>query len=231
MKSVHAGAVLLGVAALALVAGRADAGDLSGDVDAGQACREVLLQGAAVAVDRLGAVDGFLGNPEVKILLPRKLRKNEHFLRMAGLGDDIDEVVVAMNRAAEAAVPGARALLVAAVQELSLDDVRGMLAGGDDAVTRHFESVARAALADGFLPVVKAETDKLGLAADFNKVAGAAAQLGWIGADEANLEQYVTRKALDGVFHMMAAEERAIRQDPAGQASEFIRRVLDSSQP
>jgi len=120
-------------------------------------------------------------------------------------------------------MPEARALLVEAIGQMTIEDARAILAGGDDAATRHFEQATREALTERFMPSIKAQTGKLGLAADYNRIAGAAAQLGWIGAEDANLERYVTRKALDGLYLTMAAEERAIRSDPAARASELLR--------
>ncbi len=147
---------------------------------------------------------------------------------MVGRGKDIDDLVAAMNHAAEAAVPEARTLLAEAVAQMSIQDAAGILAGGDDAATRYFEAATRKPLIERFLPIIKERTALLGVAENFNKVAGAAAQFGWVTADEANLEQYVASKALDGLYLKMAEQERAMRSDPLGRAGELLRRVLGS---
>jgi len=188
--------------------------------------KTALNQGATRAVAKLGVKDGFLRNPKVKIPLPPTLKKADKALRMVGMGDEADELVVAMNRAAEAAVPEAKALLVDAVRQMSLSDARQILTGGDDAATKYFRKVSYDKLEQRFLPVVKKTTDEAQLAAQYNQLAGQAAQLGLVGAKDANVESYVTRKALDGLFFMIAEEERAIRKDPLGQSSRILRSVF-----
>lgn len=193
--------------------------------------KTALDQGATRAVAQLGVKDGFLRNPKVKIPLPPSLKKADKALRMVGMGDEADELVVAMNRAAEAAVPEAKGLLVDAVRQMSLADARQILTGGDDAATKYFRKVSYDKLEQKFLPVVKRTTDKAQLAAQYNQLAGQAAQLGLVSSKDANVEGYVTRKALDGLFVMIAEEERAIRKDPLGQSSRILRSVFGALGP
>ncbi|MGB5104998.1 MAG: DUF4197 domain-containing protein [Steroidobacteraceae bacterium] len=188
--------------------------------------KTALNQGATRAVAQLGVTDGFLRNPKVRIPLPPTLKKADKALRMVGMGDEADELVVAMNRAAEAAVPEAKTLLVDAVRQMTLADAREILTGGDDAATKYFRKVSYDKLEQRFLPVVKRTTDKAQLAAQYNQLAGQAAQLGLVSARDANVEGYVTRKALDGLFFVIAEEERAIRKDPLGQSSRILRGVF-----
>jgi hypothetical protein len=188
--------------------------------------KTALNQGASRAVAQLGAADGFLKNPKVRIPLPPALKKADKALRMVGMGGEADNLVVAMNRAAEAAVPEARTLLVDAVKHMSLDDARQILAGGDDAATQYFKRVSYDKLEQRFLPVVKQKTDHAQLAKQYNQLAGEAAKLGLLDAKDANVEGYVTRKALDGLFLVIADEERAIRKDPLGQSSKILRTVF-----
>lgn len=188
--------------------------------------KTALNQGADRAVAQLGAVDGFLKNPKVKIPLPPALKKADKALRMAGMGRQADDLVVAMNRAAEAAVPEAKVLLVDAVKQMSLDDARQILTGGDDAATQYFRKVSYDKLQQRFLPVVKQKTDQAQLAKQYNELAGQAAQFGLVEAKDANVESYVTRKALDGLFLMIADEERAIRKNPLGQSSKILQSVF-----
>ncbi len=188
--------------------------------------KTALNQGASRAVAQLGIVDGFLKNPKVKIPLPPALKKADKALRMIGMGGDADDLVVAMNRAAEAAVPEAKTLLVDAVKQMSLDDARQILTGGDDAATQYFKKVSYDKLQQRFLPVVKQKTDRAQLARQYNELAGEASKLGLVDAKDANVETYVTRKALDGLFLVIAEEERAIRKDPLGQSSKILRSVF-----
>lgn len=188
--------------------------------------KTALGQGAERAVSSLGAADGFLGNPKVRIPLPPALRKGEKAFKLLGLDDEAKELVTAMNRAAEAAVPEARTLLVDSVKQMSFDDARQILTGGDDAATQYFRRSSYDKLAARFLPIVKQTTDRSDLSKKYNEFAGQAAQLGVIDARDAKVEDYVTRKALDGLFTMIAEEERAIRKDPLGQSSKLLRSVF-----
>jgi len=188
--------------------------------------KTALNQGATRAVAQLGVTDGFLKNPKVRIPLPPALKKADKALRMVGMGGQADELVVAMNRAAEVAVPEAKVLLVDAVKQMSLDDARQILTGGDDAATQYFRRVSYDKLQQRFLPIVKEKTDRAQLAKQYNDLAAGAAPFGLVEAQDANVESYVTRKALDGLFLMIAEEERAIRRDPLGQSSKVLQSVF-----
>jgi hypothetical protein len=190
------------------------------------ALRAALTQGAQVAVGRLGVADGFLGNPEVKIPLPGKLQKAEKMLRTLGLGDKADALVIAMNRAAEAAVPEAKTLLVDSVKQMSIADAASILTGPADAGTAYFRRTTSEKLTGRFLPIVRQATAKVGVAQRYNEVAGKAAQFGLLDAKDATVENYVTQKTLDGLFLMMAKEEAAIRANPLGQSSKLLQKVF-----
>jgi hypothetical protein len=192
------------------------------------ALKTALSQGTNKAVRSLGVTDGFLENPKVRIPLPPALEKAEGAMRLFGMGDQADALVVAMNRAAEAAVPEARSLLVSAVKQMSLADAREILTGGDDAATQYFRKVSYDKLEKRFLPIVKETTDKVALSQQYNRFVGQAATYGLVDAQDSNVEGYVTRKALDGLFTMIAEEERAIRTDPLGQSSEILEKVFGS---
>ncbi len=193
------------------------------------ALRSALTQGAQAAVAQLGKPDGFLGNPKVRIPLPGKLAKADKMLRKLGLGAQSDALVNAMNRAAEAAVPEARTLLVDAVKQMSVQDVAGILTGGPSSATQYFRSKTSASLAARFLPIVRKSTEKVDLTARYNALAGKAAGLGLIDAKDASVETYVTQKALDGLFTVIAEEEAALRANPMGQASQLLQRVFTAA--
>ena len=179
---------------------------------------------AAVAL--LGRPDGFLANPQVRIPLPGFLADAARFLRAMGRGKQVEELEVAMNRAAEAAVPLARELLVNAVRTMSVTDAKKILTGGPTSVTAFFADRTRVPLAARFLPVVTKATDKVGLAEKYNRVAGRAAATGLVKQEDATIEHYVTRKSLDGLYFMIGEEEKKIRQDPVGTGSAILKKVF-----
>jgi len=213
------------VPGLALASPLAWAFDLS-ETDAAAGVRAALEKGAASAVSLLGRNDGFLGNPKVRIPLPGALEDAAKLMRKMGQGKRIDELVTAMNRAAEAAVPEARPLLVNAVKSMSVEDARKVISGGDDSVTQFFAGKTRTPLAEKFLPIVTQATEKLQVAQRYNALAGKAASLGLIKGDEANVQQYVTGRALDGLFLMIGEEEKKIRADPVKTGSAILKKVF-----
>lgn len=212
--------------ALAGTASASSALDAISRKDQVAALRTALSQSASAAVGKLGVVDGFLGNPRVCIALPGKLAKAEKTLKMLGLGKQTDELKTAMNRAAEAAVPEAKAILIGAVKQMSVQDAASILTGGNDAATQYFKRTTSDKLSTAFLPIVKKATAKVDLATRYDALAGKAANLGLVDPGDASIESYVTRKALDGLFVVMADEEAAIRKDPIGQASKLLQKVF-----
>lgn len=188
--------------------------------------KEALTQGAGKAVATLGKTDGFLGNPKVKIPLPENLKKAEGLMRSLGMGKYADELEVSMNRAAEAAVPQAKALLVDSIRKMSVDDAKGILTGGDDAATQYFRRTTSAPLGERFKPIVQKAMAKVKLAQKYDQFAGKAAKLGLIKEEDSHLDNYVTAKALDGLYLMIAEEEKAIRKDPVGAAGSLAKKVF-----
>jgi len=199
--------------------------DLSNE-ETSNGLKAALIQGAGKAVSKLGAVDGFLGNKLVKIQLPDSMKKAEKAMRMFGMGKQADELVLKMNRAAEAAVPEAKALLVDSVKKMSLSDAKSILTGPEDSATQYFKRTTSLPMGEKFLPIVKKATENVQLAQQYNKFAEMGGKYGLVKKEDANLEQYVTQKTLDGVYLMMAKEEAAIRKDPIGQASGLIKKVF-----
>ncbi len=194
--------------------------------EASSGLKQALLQGSSAAVAKLGVPNGFLGNPKVRIPLPASLEKARKLMRMFGMGKQADELVVTMNRAAEAAVPEAKPLLIDAIKRMSVRDAKGILTGGNDSVTQYFARSTSAALTAKFLPIVKRATDKVGLAQQYNAYVGKGARFGLVKEKDANIESYVTQKTLDGLFLMIGEEERAIRSNPLGQASGLLKKVF-----
>ena len=215
---------LLGASALGC-AGWASAFALS-EVDAAAGVRAALERGAYSAVSLLGRSDGFLGNPSVRIELPGFLQDAAKLLKFTGQGKRVDALVVAMNRAAEAAMPEAKSLLIGAVKSMSVEDALQVVRGGDTSVTQFFSAKTREPIGLKFLPVVGRATEKVALAQKYDAVAGKAAGMGLLSKDEADLKGYVTGKALDGLYFMIGEEEKKIRRDPVRTGSAILKKVF-----
>ena len=199
--------------------------DISGR-DASGGLKEALTQGAGKAVEVLGKQDGFLGNPKVKIPLPEGVQKVEGLMRGLGMGKQADELLTAMNRAAEAAVPQAKVLLVNSIKQMSVEDAKGILSGGEDSATQYFRRTTSGPLADKFKPVVRNAMARVKLAEKYDQFAGKAAKFGLVREQDAHLENYVTQKTLDGLYLMIAEEEKAIRKNPAEAVGKLAKKVF-----
>lgn len=188
--------------------------------------KEALTRGAEAAVAQLGQKDGFFGNEKMRIPLPPSLQKAEQAMRLMGMGKQADELILSMNRAAEAAVPEAKVLLVDAVKTMTLEDARGILTGGQTSATDFFRRKTEAKLTERFLPTVKATTDKVGLAQQYNRYAGTAAQFNLIDKKQARVEDYVTQQALDRLYTLIGEKEAAIRANPLRAGSDLLKKVF-----
>lgn len=219
----------LGVLALAaLAAQRAGAQGLAGisELDASRGLRTALETGAVAAVRLLGRTDGFLGSEKFRIPLPAYLQDGARILTLLGQGRQVEELEVAMNRAAEQAVPMAKNLLVGAVKNMSVQDAKNILAGGDTSVTTFFAQKTRAPLGTSFLPVVKRATSKVQLTEKADRLAQKAQAFGLVKMEDPSIDHYVTRKALDALYLVIGEEERRIRRDPVGTGSAILQRVF-----
>ncbi len=199
----------------------------NGEVD--QGLKAALSRGADIAVKELGRENGFYGNAKWRIPLPPAIEKASGLMRMAGMGAQADQLDLAINRAAEAAVPEAKTLLVGAVKSMSVQDAKGILTGGDEAATDYFKRKTEAPLTQKFLPIVAKATDKVGLAQTYNQFAGQAAQFGLIKADQASIQQYVTQEALNRLYQAIGEQEKAIRADPVGTGSKLLGKVFGAA--
>ena len=197
-----------------------------GQGDAAAGIRAALERGAEAAVSGLGRPDGFLGNAKVRIPLPGFLADAAKLLRATGQQKKVDELITAMNRAAEAAVPQAKTLLVQAAKSMSVDDALKIVRGPDNSVTEFFARKTRQPLGVQFLPIISRATEHVALADKYNAVAGKAAKLGLMKGEDADLNRYVTAKSLDGLYFMISEEERRIRKDPISTGSEILKKVF-----
>ncbi|MEW6706644.1 MAG: DUF4197 domain-containing protein [Pseudomonadota bacterium] len=196
------------------------------ETEGAQGVRAALERGALAAVSLLGRSDGFFGNPQVRIPLPPSFEKVADVLRLMGQRRKLDDLVLAMNRAAEAAVPEAKALLVQAVRSISVEDALELLRGGDTAVTDFFARKTREPLTERFMPIVTRATARVSVARKYNDIAGRAAAMGLMEPSQSKVEPYVTAKALDGLYFMIGEEERKIRRDPVGTGSAILEKVF-----
>jgi hypothetical protein len=196
----------------------------TGDASAG--VKEALAKGADYAVASLGKEGGFLSNSKVKIPLPGYLQKAESGLRMMGLGKQADELSNTMNHAAEQAVAEAKPILSDSIKKMSVQDAKGILTGGEDSVTQYFKRTSTDQLTQKFKPIVSASTKKLQLAEQYNALAGKAASIGVVDKKDADIDAYVTQKAMDGLFLMIAEEEKKLRSNPVGAGSDLLKKVF-----
>jgi hypothetical protein len=220
-------AIWLGPGAAALAATPIGASAVTlGERDAAAGVRAALERGVRAAIARLGRVDGFLGDERVRIPLPGFLHDAQRLLKATGQQRRVDELVTAMNRAAEAAVPEATELLLRTAREVTVTDALAMVRGGDTAVTDHFAARTREPLTQAFLPIVARATERVALAERYNALASRARALHLVKPEQANLQQHVTAKALDGLYLVIGDEERKLRADPVSAGSDLLRRVF-----
>lgn len=204
---------------------RAQAAGLVSDADIGGALREALAVGAQRAVQQLGRPDGYWRDPQFRIPLPKKLARADALLRGFGAGPRLDELHLSMNRAAEAAVPVAAEVFAGAIRQMTLTDARAILDGAPDAATQFFRRASGDLLLARFKPIVAGVTARAGLAQQYKAVLASAGPLATtFGAPD--LDDYVARKALDGLFARVADEERAIRENPAARTTALMKRVF-----
>ncbi|WP_397380664.1 DUF4197 domain-containing protein [Pseudomonas sp.] len=215
-----AAGLALSTSAMALSLADLTQGDASGGL------KDALSQGAKVAVQQLGKPGGFSNNPDVRIELPGNLGKAAKTMKMMGMGAQVDQLEASMNKAAEAAVPQAQALLLDSVKKMTVQDAKSILSGPQDSATQYLNKTSREQIRAKFLPIVKQATAQVGLAKQYNSFAGQAASFGVIDAKSANIESYVTEQALDGLFTMIAEQEASIRENPAGAATSLAKKVF-----
>jgi hypothetical protein len=190
--------------------------------------KDALLQGVRSAISDLGRENGFLDNSRVRIPLPKNLQKTEKTLRAIGQGRRVDEFVEAMNHAAEEAVPVAADIFFDAVKQMTFSDARNILFSGQtDAATEFFRRTSEDRLRDEFRPIVERFTEKVGVTQKYKAMVGKYGFMGKIvGQDASDIDGYITEKALDGLFLLIAEEEREIRRDPVRRTTSLLRRVF-----
>ena len=216
--------ILRGLGNLPSATGSAGAGLT--DAKIGSGLQEALKVGSENAVGQTSAVDGFLRNQAIKILMPESLRSIERPLRLVGYGPQIDEFVVGMNRAAERAVPFAKEIIWNAIGEMSFDDVRKILSGGDTAATDYFRSKTSKSLQAAFLPSVTTVMNDVGVNRQYNDLIGKYKEVPFASSIAFDVNKYVTEKTTDGLFYVIAQEEKKIRTNPAARVTDLLKEVF-----
>lgn len=188
--------------------------------------KEALQVGTDNTVKSTGRIDGYFGNPAIKILMPEKMRNLEKGLRTVGYGREVDQFVLSMNRAAEKAAPAAKQIFINAILQMSFDDVRKIYTGGDTAATDYFRSATDEQLAAAFRPIVEQATSGVGVTERYKKLVARTRAIPFIRVDSFDVDGYIVSKALDGLFYVLAQEERNIRQDPQARVTALLKEVF-----
>ena len=188
--------------------------------------KEALTIGTGNAVKATGKTDGYFKNEAIKILMPERMRTLERGLRAAGQGAKVDEFVLSMNRAAEKASPLAKDIFIGAIKQMTFDDARKIFGGGDTAATDYFKSKTTLQLTEAFTPIVKKATDEVGVTKQYKDLTARAQSIPFLKAQAMDVDQYIVGKALDGLFYMVAEEEKKIRKNPAARVTTLLKDVF-----
>lgn len=191
--------------------------------------KEALDKGTQFAVDKLGKPGGFLDNKKVRIPMPDSLTWVESSLRTVGQDELADEFIATMNEAAEQAVPEAAEVFGDAIQNMSVEDAQGILTGPDDAATEYFRTNTESILTDRMRPIVESATASTGVTSAYKNMMGSAGGLtSMLPGNSTDIDGYITTKTLDGLFLMIAKEERKIRKNPVARSSELMQKVFSA---
>ncbi len=188
--------------------------------------KEALSIGTEKAVKNVSQLDGYLGNETIKILMPEEIQKVADVLGKLGYQKQVDDFITSMNRSAEKAAPGAKSHFVDAIKEMTFDDARKILNGSDTAATEYFRSKTSTKLYDDFRPIISSSMNEANVTRIYKEMMGKYTSLPFVKEQSLDLDHYVTNRALDGLFHMIAQEERKIRTDPAARATELLKTVF-----
>lgn len=193
-----------------------------------QGLKEALEVGTGNAVSTAGKRDGYLGNPAIRIPLPGPVAKVESALRVAGYGDTVDNFVTSMNRAAEKAAPEAKSIFWDALREMTFSDAKQILNGRENEATLYFKNKTSTELSELFKPMVHNAMGDVGVTRSYQELDARVRSLPFADRLAFDLDQYVTDRAMDGLFHLLAEEEAKIRTNPAARTTELLKRVFGS---
>lgn len=196
------------------------------EVKVGSGLKEALKVGTENTVNLTGRADGFFRNQAIKILMPKTLRKLEKPLRMVGYGDPVDEFVLSMNRAAERAAPFAKEIFWDAIGKMTFDDARKILSGGETEATDYFKGKTTDKLVAAFRPVVEKSMNEVGVTRQYKKLVGRYEGIPFTKSVVFDVDQYVVKKAMDGLFYVLGQEEKKIRNNPAARVTDLLKEVF-----
>ena len=188
--------------------------------------KDALSVGTKNAVNLVSKPNGYFGNQAIKILLPDNIQKAAELAGKLGFQKDVDNLILSMNRAAEKAAPKAASYFADAIKQMTIDDARRILSGGDTAATEYFQSKTSSKLHDEFKPGVSESMKQVGVARAYNSMMGKVPSLPFVDKESTDLDHYVTTKALDGLFYMLGQEEQKIRTNPAARTTDLLRKVF-----
>jgi hypothetical protein len=196
------------------------------DAKIGSGLKEALKIGTENAVKFTGNLDGYFRNQAIKILMPEKLQTMEKTLRAVGLGPQVDEFILSMNRAAERAAPAAKQIFWDAIGEITFQDAKKILSGNETAATDYFKAKTTDKLTTAFRPIVDRATNEVGVTRQYKELVGGFQSIPFVKSETVDIDQYVTTKALDGLFYVVAQEEKKIRTDPAARVTDLLKEVF-----
>jgi len=198
------------------------------DAKIGSGLKEALRVGTEATISLTGKTDGYFANQAIKILLPSQLQSADKGLRMVGYGPQLDEFVLSMNRAAEAAAPGAKKIFGDAIGAMSIQDVRKIWSGGDNAATQYFKSKTTNQLTAAFKPIVDKALNQVGVTRQYKELLGRAQSIPFMKTESLDIDRYVLTKSLDGLFVVLGEQEKQIRTNPAARTTDLLKEVFAS---
>jgi len=188
--------------------------------------KEALSIGTEKAVTNVSQVNGYFGNQMIKILMPEKIQKVADVLKKIGYQKEVDDFVLSMNRAAEKAAPKATSIFVDAIKEMTFEDAKGILNGGDTSATEFFKKKTHDKIYDAFKPIISSSMDEVGVTRSYKEMIGKYESIPFMSKESLDLDHYVTTKSMDGLFYMVGQEEKKIRTDPAAQVTDLLKTVF-----
>ena len=191
-----------------------------------QGLKEALTNGISKGSDLVSKADGYFKNPEIKIPFPPDVKRVEDQLRQIGMGGEVDKFVLSLNRGAEDAAKESKAIFVTAIKQMTIDDAFGILKGQPDAATQFLKRTTTAQLKEKFKPIVQKSLDKVNATRYYGDLAGTYNKIPLVEKVNPDLNEYATDKAIQGLFTMIAKEEKNIRQDPLARTSDLLKRVF-----
>jgi hypothetical protein len=188
--------------------------------------KEALTQGISKGADLVSKTDGYFKNPSIKILFPPDVKKVETKLRAVGMGSEVDKFILSLNRAAEDAATEAKPIFITAIKQMTIQDAWNILKGADDAATQYLNKTTSAPLKEKFMPIVKASLEKVNATKYYADLINSYNKIPLVQKVNPNLDEYATDKAIEGLFFMIAEEEKNIRKNPGARTSALLKKVF-----